>query len=182
MSERLDLEPFDPPTPEERAEAARLRDRLEEGTGELEADVAGTVALLGVASGAPLLDDLAARRLRRELAGAASRNRFRPLLRGALRVAAAALVGAFLVQGRLPRVPDAAILEEREAMAREAVALVTSRLPSGSVSRSALASLTASRTEALFAEVESERLVGASGDTGAADGAISPTPVPGGAS
>jgi hypothetical protein len=191
---RGDVEPFEPPTAEELAEAASLRDRLEGAGAGTGGDVERTLALLAAASAgdAPVLDEVTVRRIRRELVGAASRRRF-PVLHAAFQVAAALLVAALLAVGRAPAPPSAALLAEREAEAREAIArvLLAPGAASGGatgVSASALASLTRARTAELFSSVDSERLsqrVGlssAGSDSVSGLSGVSLTPTPGGAS
>ncbi len=170
----------------EAAEAESLRQMLDSGA---RGDAAGeasfsAVALLEACRGEIAIDELAVRRLRNELIVLASRRKRRPFARVFLQVAAAALVAALLAVGRVPRTPSAALLAEREAEAREAVGLVATSASVDSISRSTLASLTAGRTEALFADVESERLANSSAeaDSPSSQQGGPATPIPGGAS
>ncbi len=173
-------------TAEEAAAAERLRQMVDSGSrdGAVDEDAISAVALLGACRGEAGLDEVAARRLRNELVSLASRRKRRPVVRTFLQVAAAGLVAAALAVGRVPRTSSAGLLAEREAEAREAVALVATSASVDSISRSTLASLTASRTEALFADVESERLAASPYGTvprGSPQG-VGATPTPGGAS
>lgn len=193
---REDGNTFEPPTAEEVSEATLLRDRLESGCGDPGPDAERTLVLLSAASDSPPFDDVAVRRLRRELVAAASRRWRHGVLYAALQVAAALLVAALLAVGRAPAPPSAALLAEREALAREAVLRVQATASSATdeavgVSRSTLASLTRARTAELFLSIDSDRLSlrvgeelsGSAGSSGASGlSGISATPTPGGAS
>jgi hypothetical protein len=173
------------PTAEEAAAAERLRQMVDSGvrSDAAEGPSLAAVALLEACRGEIAVDELAPRRLRNELVALASRRKRRPLARAFLQVAAAGLVAAFLAVGRVPRTPSAALLAQREAQAREAVAFVASGASTESISRSTLASLTASRTEAFFSDVESERLAASSTtDSQGFKQGVAATPTPGGVS
>jgi hypothetical protein len=158
---------FEPPTAEELAEAVLLRERLESGAGDPGPGAGRMLALFAAASEAVPIDDVAARRIRRELVAAASRRTLRPALRPALRtalqVAAAVLVAALLAAGRASTPPSAALLAAREVEARDAVARVLFSSGarsdgSGRLPASTLASLVRVRNAELFSNVESDRL------------------------
>jgi hypothetical protein len=122
---RDDLTPDIPPTEEEVLAGRRLAEALESNPRALqEWETSRVVRLLEAARGAGP-DELAMRRLRRELVAAGGRTRRRPWKPIAVAAASAAAFALLAVlAGRLAGGSEARLLAEREQMARAALSSV----------------------------------------------------------
>jgi hypothetical protein len=121
---RDDLTPDTPPTEEEILAARSLAEALEPGHGPVQDGEAGVVRLFEAARDAGP-DELAMRRLRREIVAAGGRSRRRPWKPIAVAAASAAAFGLLAVfAGRMAGGSQERLLAERERMARAALSSV----------------------------------------------------------
>jgi hypothetical protein len=153
-----------PPTPQEEAAARRLAEALESSDATADDTIAAARLLQALAAPAP--DELAERRLRRELVREAGRARRMRALRAwaAAAVLVAGLGTALLVARHRP--PATADLNAREAAARAAVARLLSREAADD------------RLSTLTDALQKARLESVLGNGGS--GAARPSPTPGG--